>query len=499
MKKITCIILSVFLCCGVFFAAGCGLIEQEQTDDEIRQEIEDLIENEVDLDAGSDYTGTLKILYQNIPSETAIIDAILEAFSEAYPHITIERIPMVETNYLTLLPNMHSTAYRTGDFSEMPDVMWTTNEVFAGWIERDMLMPVNYFDDADDSFSAEDTFVDLMLQDSMLGERMYMFPRDYDQIVMYYNRELLELAGISESRILSDRALTSDEFYQLLVDIRAAFSEMSGTNPKNERPYNQVRPLDAIWTWGSLCWPTLKSFGGTVMAEDGTVDFNTEENIAAATYVRELIRDNLTFGTGSTKHANFVNNLAPLCFETRAVLTDLIDQTQEVPGIDPEDLGVAPMPILDEEENYAIGAGCSGYAMYRYAENPTEAWLFLKFMASEEGQNAFCSTGNGVPSNKNLLFDEDAAWRNLTAPELSGLTNFNHDAFVYAWDTAACTLQDFKLLIDVVAAREPVAQEVSEVMTICLSSSNSTYETDIINAFARGEASIYSTIEGYRT
>ena len=148
---------------------------------------------------------------------------------------------------------------------------------------------------------------------------------------------------------------------------------------------------------------------------------------------------------------------------------------------------------------HAIGAGCSGYAMYRYAENPTEAWLFLKFMASEEGQNAFCSTGNGVPSNKNLLFDEDAAWRNLTAPELSGLTNFNHDAFVYAWDTAACTLQDFKLLIDVVAAREPVAQEVSEVMTICLSSSNSTYQTDIVNAFARGEASIYSTIEGYRT
>ena len=120
-------------------------------------------------------------------------------------------------------------------------------------------------------------------------------------------------------------------------------------------------------------------------------------------------------------------------------------------------------------------------------------------MASEAGQNAFCTTGNGVPSNESLLFDENAAWRNLAGAELSLLTNFNHDAFVYAWDTAACTLQDFKLLVDVVAAREPVAQEVSEVMTVCLSSSNSTYQTDIVNAFARGEASIYSTIEGYRT
>ena len=498
MKKLLCIILSVLLCLGALLVSGCGLIEKEQTDDEIRQEIEELIENEVDLDAGRDYTGTLKVLYQDIPSETAIIDALLGAFSQAYPNITIERIPMVETNYLTLLPNMHSTAYRTGDYSEMPDVMWTTNEVFAGWIQRDMLMPVNYFDDADDSFSAADTFVELMLEDSMLGERMYMFPRDYDQIVMYYNRELLELAGIPESRIPSDRALTSAEFNQLLRDLRTAFDNMEGTNPANEHPYSRVRPLDAIWTWGSLCWPTLKSFGGSVMAEDGSVDFNTPENIRAATYVRELIRDELTFGTGTTKHATFVDNLAPLCFETRAVLTDLIDQSQEVPGVAPEDLGVAPMPILDSEENYAIGAGCSGYGMYRYAENPTEAWLFLKFMASEEGQNAFCSTGNGVPSNKNLLFAENAAWRNLTDPQFSALTNFNHDAFVYKWDTAACTLQDFKLLVDVVAAREPVAQAVSEVMTICLGSSLDTYQTDIARAFERGAANIYSTIEGYR-
>ena len=78
------------------------------------------------------------------------------------------------------------------------------------------------------------------------------------------------------------------------------------------------------------------------------------------------------------------------------------------------------------------------------------------------------------------------------------MTNFNHNAFVYKWDTAACTLQDFKLLVDVVAAREPVAQAVSEVMTICLGSSLETYQTDIARAFERGAANIYSTIEGYR-
>lgn len=499
MKKFIGLILSAVMCLTMLFAAGCGLIEKETTDDEEKAEIMKLLED-VDLNIDSSYQGTLKILYQNIPSETKVIDALLDAFSEEYPNIKIVRQPTVESNYLSLLPTQHNTAYRTKDFSAMPDVLWTTNEVFAGWIEKDMLMPVNYFDEKDENFSAQDTFVETMLQDSTLGTKLYMFPRDYDQIVMYYNRKLLKLAGVSEDRIPADRALTHDEFDKLLRDIRAGFEGMEGKNPENNRDYSQVRSLDAIWAWGSLCWPTLKSFGGSVIAEDGSVQFNTEENIAAATYLRELVKDELTFGSGSTKHANFINQLTALCFETRAVLTDLIDRTVDgVPGILPEDLGVAPMPNLGNEDNYAIGAGCSGYSMYRYAENPTEAWAFLKFMASEKGQNAFCSTGNGIPSNKNMLFAENAVWRNLTGEEFKDLKNFNHDAFVYKWDTAACTLQDFKLRIDVIAAREPVAKKMTEVMENCLRSKDATYKEDIKNAFKRGEANIYNTIEGYRT
>ena len=70
---------------------------------------------------------------------------------------------------------------------------------------------------------------------------------------------------------------------------------------------------------------------------------------------------------------------------------------------------------------------------------------------------------------------------------------------MYKWDTAACTLQDFKLRIDVIAAREPVSKKMTEVMENCLRSKDSTYKEDIKNAFKRGEANIYNTIEGYRT
>jgi multiple sugar transport system substrate-binding protein len=358
-------------------------------------------------------------------------------------------------------------------------------------------MPVNYFDDKDKTFSVSETFVDTMIEDSKLGDNLYMFPRDYDQIVMYYNRDLLSLAGISESRIPSDRALTSEEFNTLLADIRNAFKDMSGTNPNNSRAYSLVRSLDASFAWGSLCWPTLKSFGGNIVDADGNVVFNSEANIKAATYVRELIENEYLFN-GTTQYSQFVNQLSVLCFNTRAVLTELIKSTDSAPGVAPQNLGVAPMPMLDSADNYSIGAGCSGYGMYRYAENPTAAWLFLKFVASEKGQNAFCSTGNGVPSNKTMLYDENATWRNISGGDFDKLVNFNHDAYIYAWDTAACTLQDFKKNISVTKAREAVSEKMTDTMKSCLSTKSASYIEDIKTLFKRGDATIYSTIEGYK-
>ena len=78
------------------------------------------------------------------------------------------------------------------------------------------------------------------------------------------------------------------------------------------------------------------------------------------------------------------------------------------------------------------------------AQNATEAWLFLKHVVSEEGQNAFGETGNAVPVLKSLLTDENAAWRNLGDYGISLPGDFNHDAFIYKYDTNSCTMVDFK-------------------------------------------------------
>ena len=78
-------------------------------------------------------------------------------------------------------------------------------------------------------------------------------------------------------------------------------------------------------------------------------------------------------------------------------------------GIGNNNLGVAALPNFGGE--YAVGAGCSGYAMYKNCAHGTEAWQFLKHVVSIEGQNAYSETGDCVPVRTSLLTDPTATWR----------------------------------------------------------------------------------------
>ena len=110
------------------------------------------------------------------------------------------------------------------------------------------------------------------------------------------------------------------------------------------------------------------------------------------------------------------------------MLSDSTKSTKQIKG--GQKLGVTALPQFGSQ--YAIGGGSSGYGMYTKAVNKTAAWLFLKFVVSAEGQNAFCATGNGVPSVKSLLTDETAAWRTYSSEAFG--TAFDQDAFVYGLD-----------------------------------------------------------------
>lgn len=213
-----------------------------------------------------------------------------------------------------------------------------------------------------------------------------------------------------------------------------------------------VSALDAFWNWESLLWPLLHAYGGSVVKEENGVTtsaLNSPETLETYKFIKELnIKGYMTEG-GTGNYWRFKNKLSVFLFGVRATLTDLAANVSNI--------GVVPMPNLhDDESRYFVGTGCSGYAMYRHAANPTAAWLFQKYVASEEGQNAISATGNNIPVLKKLFDDENAVWRNVT---VNGDASFNHDAYIYKYDTASLTAQTgYRELIKPITAIKEVSK-----------------------------------------
>ena len=131
---------------------------------------------------------------------------------------------------------------------------------------------------------------------------------------------------------------------------------------------------------------------------------------------------------------------------------------------------MAALPNFGGE--YAVGAGCSGYAMYKNCAHGTEAWQFLKHVVSIEGQNAYSETGDCVPVRTSLLTDPTATWRTCL-PEKLG-SDFNHDAFIYKMDEAACSVNDFYPYVPF-AAQAYVTARIEEAFKSCISGSTANF------------------------
>ena len=419
--KIISIVLAAMLALGLM--AGCNFVREETEWDRVMAE---MIE-EIDFDADSSYTGELVVARNAESGEVKNLTAFIESFNKKYPNIKVTQREIPSSVYGETLKKENSAADNSGDYSDMFDVFWTAENDMPVYAVLEMLVPLEYLDEADENFST-DGLVENMVKDSSSEGHLFVMPRDYNQIVMYYNADILAEAGVEEPP--TDRALTAEEFRAMLVRIREHFPLESG-----------VWPLDAYWNWESLFWAYLKSFGGELLVSDssGALSSNlaSEESYAAYKYLKELNTDTLTGAAGQTAPGQFSAGNAAFGFHSRAVLTGMLDADMV------DNVGVAPLPQFGD--TYTIGAGCSGYGMYRYAPHKTEAWLFLKHIVSEEGQEAFGRTGNGIPVLQSQLEDPNAGWRSFTHENL--LADFDSEVYVFAKDTAATSTRDYKDLI----------------------------------------------------
>lgn len=382
-------------------------------------------------------------------TEQEIFRKYKNGFQEKYPNVIVQ-LEAIPGDYATGMNNYVQN-------SSFPDVVFAPGDQHAAYSSNGYFVDLRTYDEADDTFSFDDIYPELIetTHYDSTDEGIWFMPRDYNKVVTFVNKTMLALVPGENGQMYagygSFEALKEAWDLETFYEVCAAVTKKVGENaadpssvPQEEKLAGLIRgtvAVDARYNWYPAYEPILRHYGGSMIsldkAGDGeTPDYNAMlsvdsdetmqayrsfyENLAKPGYVKQTL--------ASSGAAAFPNSQAAMWFTTRPSWGEVnsANATFEVDFL--------PFPF-----DY-VGVGCTGYAITTLAEtrvseyaetkegtnekmtNADYGWLFLKYIASEDGQNAIGETGMGVPSLMSMR--DKGTWLEY------GSADINHEAFV---------------------------------------------------------------------
>lgn len=381
------LMLIAIMAVSTLLATGCG-----------KKDNFDASTVEVNVNLPTDTAANLTMGVLDDASEKESANAIIKEFNKKYPNIKITLDPISGNYTQGLLARINS--------GTVPDILYVGDDNVSYFAEKRLLLNL------DEHMKAANFDMSLYYESMMkLGQKnqngsQYMMPRDYNKVVCYYNKDLLSQAGIEKG---SDLYPTDDWTYE---DFLALCKELR----EGGRLASDVFPVDAMLAWPPVFNAFIRSYGGELMSKDGRPAFNSEGAKKGLEAMRDLLQKRYTINPLQKSEEIFNSGKAVMYFAVRPILSNL-----EAANLNYD---VVSFPKIGEI-GY-IGAGTSGYGISRSTRKSNEAWAFLAFMMSKEGQQAFSKSGNAVPVLKELATATDAIWR--TIPDSQA--RFNHNAFI---------------------------------------------------------------------
>lgn len=241
----------------------------------------------------------------------------------------------------------------------MFDVFWLPQDYINEWYSLRLVGSLDALIEKDPDVS-KDMLISNAVESSSVNGSLYMMPRDYNQVVMYYNKKMFDDVGMD----YPTSKMSADDFKEMIVELRERLCTSNKTNDYGVKYKEGISCIiDCNIKWDSLAWPLLKSFGGTIVNEQGEVTFDSEENLNAFKYWKSLTENEdyacplaISVEKGGTNPGiQFRMQQAPLYFQSRAVAGDIVTSTtmggQTYYGI--TDLGAAGLPQFGPA--YTIG------------------------------------------------------------------------------------------------------------------------------------------------
>jgi multiple sugar transport system substrate-binding protein len=263
-----------------------------------------------------------------------------------------------------------------------PDVFAMDAPLYLDWQSRGVLLNMKPYIDKTPGFL--DGFYPQTLQAYSMPDGYYGLPRDFQTIVVFYNKDMFDAAKLPYPKA----DWTMD-------DLRATAKKLT-LDKNNDGKTDQYGFAPDLWDmelfWSEDIWAN----GGSIISDDHTKTLIGEPNARAAfKFLDGMVKE------GSVPKPSTSGEYGGDLFQSK--IAAMIPMGHwAVPGYVQAgiNLGVAPMPKGPKAQ--ATSVNSAGFVVSKASKNPDAAWKFIQFALSEPGQTRLAQLGFAIPVLKKV-------------------------------------------------------------------------------------------------
>ena len=341
---------------------------------------EDTTEEAQTGEAG-ELSGEITFVAWGSEQEIACDEKACEAFMAKYPGTTV--------NFEALNDDYATTVETRFIGGESPDVIYGHPQTLLNWMREGMLMPITDVYDSHEELWNEEVFFTNLYDSYLYDGEYYAIPVGADTFVLYYNKDMLDAAGIA----YPTAETTWEEFAEMCKALTV----------RDEEGIPQTLGIDSVTgNWMYI----LYSLGGKVLDninDPSKVVFESPEALEMLNWINDNYKaeggfspseDDSTFlsgGFSAGEYAFYISGVYDIVW-----LRDIQDFAWDI----------APIPqTMDQEGDTPILY--AGYAVSSQSENPELAKEFAYFMSTYDAQVIMAETGLITSARKDVAYSDE--------------------------------------------------------------------------------------------
>jgi len=258
-----------------------------------------------------------------------------------------------------------------------PDILYI-NEWTLPLAERNVLMPLDDTIAKDTSFDISEFYPDV-LDAYRLNGKLYGLPQEVSPLVMYYNKNLFDQAGVP----YPTDDWTQEDFVQIAKKLTDSKKKKYGYLSEN-------------WYGHYMGW--LNRNGGKLFSDDGKKSgFDTPEALKALELMNKIVVEDHSSpnpaeqeAAGQGSDAQFRNQQVAMISSGMWLLPAFKSEPLNF------DWDVVKMP---KGETQATTAGVLSWSISKDTKHPEEAWKVLKFFVGHEGMKIVAKYNMALPAS----------------------------------------------------------------------------------------------------